>query len=149
MCLSLILQKELANGYAQPTLNVIKNKINSPSHMVPEKSDKTLASDKQRRRGMFSFLYGSRSSKLCLAWEVSSCLLPVVEENIHLSKLILHLYMFLKSKSSNTWLIPAFLYKGPIFYFYVESVFLSYLYLHKQTLDVNPGYKFVILYLFV
>jgi len=40
---------------------IIKNKINSPSHMVPEKSDKTLASDKQRRRGMFSFLYGSRS----------------------------------------------------------------------------------------
>lgn len=56
--------KRAGKRVPSPLLVVInnqKNKINSPSHMVPEKSDKTLASDKQRRRGMFSFLYGSRS----------------------------------------------------------------------------------------
>ena len=37
-----------------------KNKINSPSHMVPEKSDKTLVVI-NKGEGMFSFLYGSRS----------------------------------------------------------------------------------------
>ena len=42
-----------------------------------------------------------------------------------LSKFILYsLYVFKTLKSSSTWFIPASLYEGPFFYFYVELVFL-------------------------
>ena len=56
-----------------------------------------------------------------------------------LSKFILcSLYIFKTLKSSSTWFIPASLYKGPFFYFYVELVFLP-----LYVSEANTCVKFV------
>ena len=83
---------------------------------------------------MFSLLYGSRSHKskallgigyyrislLCIRWWKHAYL-----------KIILLLFLK-KLKSSSTWLISASLCEWPLFYFYVESVFLSKLYISSK-----------------
>ena len=61
------------------------------------------------------------------------CSLSFVDHSTHLSKIYFYVSIcFQKLKSSNTRLISASLYEGPFFYFYVESVFLSNLYLSSK-----------------
>jgi hypothetical protein len=59
-------------------------------------------------------------SKTCFAWKIVRTLLPVVDKDNHLSKLIFYLSV-LQMKNSSTCLITASLCEGPFLYFYVES----------------------------
>ena len=61
------------------------------------------------------------------------CSLSFVDHSMHLSNIYFYVSICLqKLKSSSTWLISASLCEGPFFYFYVESVFLSNLYLSSK-----------------
>ena len=66
--------------------------------------------------------------------------MPFVDIDIHLSQnlFLCSLYVFKTLKSSSTWFIPTSLCEGPIFYFYVESVFLL-----LSILEANTCVNFV------
>jgi hypothetical protein len=62
----------------------------------------------------------SRKNLLHFLWKIVRTPLPVVDKGNHLSKQKIYLSV-LQMKSSSTYVIPASLYEGPFFYFYVES----------------------------
>ena len=63
------------------------------------------------------------------------CSLAFVDHSMHLSKIVFYVSIcFQKLKSSSTRLISASLCEGSFFYFYVESVFLSNLYLSSKRI---------------
>jgi hypothetical protein len=90
-------------------------------------------------------LVGARWNRLAMVCERKSrkdkivrTPLPVVDKNNHLSKQFF--ISILQMKSLSTCLIPASLYEGPFFYFYVESspsTFMDRLREHSCHSDYN------------
>ena len=75
------------------------------------------------KRGKCQWKPLSKDWKPCLTWAMISFSLPLFDIDIHHSQnYIFNTSDLFKMKSSSTWVIPASLCEGPIFYFYVESV---------------------------
>ena len=64
-------------------------------------------------------------------------LMPFIDIDIHLSQnYISNTSILFKIKSSSTWVIPASLYEGPFFYFFVESSSSNFMYqLREHSCD--------------
>jgi hypothetical protein len=98
----------------------------------------------KRWGGVPSFIKEHQSANLSLktcflVWKIVRTPLPVIDKHNHLSKQIFYLSV-LQMKSSSKCLIPASLYKGPFFHFYVESppsTFMHHLREHSCHFEFN------------